>query len=212
MLLGKVHLPIRPVERPPVHRRCSVRNWDALNRPGWASHSIIVVAFSLPVGSFRSSGSISSLLATCAKVAKWDPPGGSGHLRTFRGGAAATLLTVGMMKEIYEMKGARSIREIARELDISRNTVRRYLKSPEAMRPKPRPPRGSNLDPYTEHLENCVVLHRSKLGVTRVVTRRSVVRPKRQWRQPEATMRFETGPGEQAQVDCLPYIIGSGCS
>ena len=42
------------------------------------------------------------------------------------------------MKEIYELKGAGcSIREIARELDVSRNTVRRYLKSPEAMRPKP---------------------------------------------------------------------------
>ena len=65
------------------------------------------------------------------------------------------LLTVGMMKEIYEMKGAgRSIREIARELDISRNTVRRYLKSPEAMRPKPRPPRGSKLDPYTEYIDH----------------------------------------------------------
>ena len=60
------------------------------------------------------------------------------------------------------------MREIARELDASRNTVRRYLKSPEAMRPKARPPRGSNLDPYTEHvewrmaegLENCRVLNR----------------------------------------------------
>ena len=58
------------------------------------------------------------------------------------------------MKEIYEMKGAgRSIRDIARELDISRNTVRRYLKSPEAMRPKPRPLRGSKLDPYTEYID-----------------------------------------------------------
>ena len=65
------------------------------------------------------------------------------------------------------MKGAgRSIRGIAQELDVSRNTVRRYLKSPEAMRPKPRPPRGSKLDPYAEHidrrmaegLENCRVL------------------------------------------------------
>ena len=73
------------------------------------------------------------------------------------------------MKQIYEMRGAgHSTREIARELDVSRNTVRRYLKSPEAMRPKARPPRGSNLDPYTEHidrrlgdgLENCVVLLR----------------------------------------------------
>ena len=49
---------------------------------------------------------------------------------------------------------------------MSHNTVRRYLNSPEAMRPKPRPPRGSRLDPYAEHidrrmgegLENCRVL------------------------------------------------------
>ena len=42
------------------------------------------------------------------------------------------------------------------------------LKSPEAMRPPPRPPRGSKLDPYAEHidrrmgegLENCRVLDR----------------------------------------------------
>ena len=73
------------------------------------------------------------------------------------------------MKEIYEMKGAsRSIRGIAGDLGIARNTVRRHLKSPEAMRPRPRPRRASKLDPYTEYvdrrisegLENCVVLHR----------------------------------------------------
>ena len=78
------------------------------------------------------------------------------------------------MKEIYEMNGAgRSIREIARELEVSRNTVRRYLKSPEAMRPKLRRRRGSKLDPYTEYidrrisegLENCVVLHRELRGL-----------------------------------------------
>ena len=80
------------------------------------------------------------------------------------GGAPDKLLKVGQVKEIYELKGAgRSIREIARELDVSRNTVRRYLKSPEAMRPKARPPRGSKLDPHLEYidlrmaegLENC---------------------------------------------------------
>ena len=73
------------------------------------------------------------------------------------------------MKEIYEMKGAgRSVRGIAEELGIARNTVRRYLKSPESMKPKLRPRRGSKLDPYvgyvdrrmSEGLENCVVLHR----------------------------------------------------
>ena len=79
------------------------------------------------------------------------------------------MLKVAEVKEIYELRGAgHPIREIARELDISRNTVRRYLKSPEAMRPKARPSRGSKLDPYTgyidrrmsEGLQNCVVLYR----------------------------------------------------
>ena len=124
------------------------------------------------------------------------------------------------MKEIYEMKGeGRSIREIARELDLSRNTVRRYLKSPEVMRPRARPPRGSKLDRYTEYidhrmaegLENCVVLLRKlrELGydVSYSILKGYVSPRRRQW-QPEATMRFETGPGEQAQVDWgnLSYI------
>ena len=57
------------------------------------------------------------------------------------------MLKVGQVKEIYEMKGAgRSIRGIADDLGIARNTVRRYLKSPEAMRPKGRAKRESKLD------------------------------------------------------------------
>ena len=57
------------------------------------------------------------------------------------------MLKAGDVKEIYEMKGAgRSIRGIAGDLGIARNTVRRYLKSPEATRPKTRPTRGSKLD------------------------------------------------------------------
>ena len=79
------------------------------------------------------------------------------------------MLRGGDVKEIYEMHGrGHSARAIARELGLARNTVLRYLNSPEAMLPKPRPPRGSRLDPYTEHidrrlaegLENCVVLLR----------------------------------------------------
>ena len=60
------------------------------------------------------------------------------------------MLKVGEVKEIYEMKGAgRSVRGIAGELGIARNTVRRYLKSPEAIRAKPRPQRASKLGPFT---------------------------------------------------------------
>ena len=60
---------------------------------------------------------------------------------------------------------------IAGDLGIARNTVRRYLNSPEAIRPKP--PRASKVDPYkyyvdrrvAEGLENCVVLHRELMAL-----------------------------------------------
>ena len=134
------------------------------------------------------------------------------------------MLRVGQVKEIYEMKGAgRSIRGIAEDLGVARNTVRRYLKSPEAMRPRQRARRTSKLDSYTEYvdrrlddgLENCVVLHRElqALGYDGGYSiLKSYVSPRRRRRQPEATMRFETAPGEQAQVDwgSLAYLDEDG--
>ena len=61
------------------------------------------------------------------------------------------MLRGGDVKEIYELKGrGHSARAIARDLGLARNTVLRYLKSPEAVRPKPRAQRGSKLDPNTE--------------------------------------------------------------
>ena len=134
------------------------------------------------------------------------------------------MLKVGQVKEIYEMKGAgRSIRGIADDLGIARNTVRRYLNSPDVMRPKVRARRASKLDPYTEYvdrrldegLENCVVLHRELRargygGGYSIL--KSYVSPRRRRRQPDATMRFETAPGEQAQVDwgSLAYLDQDG--
>ena len=128
------------------------------------------------------------------------------------------------MKEIYEMKGAgRSIRGIAEDLGVARNTVRRYLKPPEAMRPKAQPRRSSKMDHYTEYvdrrlnegLENCVVLHRELRGQGYdggYSILKSYVSPRRRRRQPDATMRFETAPGEQAQVDwgSLAYLDEAG--
>ena len=134
------------------------------------------------------------------------------------------MLKVGQVKEIYEMKGrGHSARAIARELGLARNTVLRYLKSPEAMRPKPRPRRASRLDPYTQYvdrrleegLENCVVLHRElrTLGYDGGYSiLKSYVSPRRRRWQPDATMRFETAPGEQAQVDwgSMAYLDKAG--
>ena len=73
------------------------------------------------------------------------------------------------MKDLYEMRGqGHSIRGIARELGVSRNSVRKYLRSPGVPQAKRRPPRASKLDAYTGHidrrlgegLDNCVVLLR----------------------------------------------------
>ena len=79
------------------------------------------------------------------------------------------MLRGGKVKELYELKGeGRSIRGIARELGMSRNTVRKYARSPEVPKPKQRSRRGSKLDAYKEctdgrmsdGLENRVVLLR----------------------------------------------------
>ena len=117
------------------------------------------------------------------------------------------------MKEIYDMKEAGcSIREIAQRLGLARNTVRKYLNTPEAVLPKPRQPQGSKLDPYADYidrrlsegLENCVVPQRELEGLGYqggYSLLKKYVSPRRRRSQVQATVRFETDPGEQAQVD-----------
>src|SRR3954462_8449912 len=46
----------------------------------------------------------------------------------------------------------KSIREIARETGVARNTVRRYLRDEAAARYKPRPPRSTKLDPFRDYI------------------------------------------------------------
>jgi transposase len=117
------------------------------------------------------------------------------------------------VKQLWELHGQqRSIREIARTLGLSRNTVRKYLRTPGLPAMKPRSQRPSKLDAFREHihrrltdgLENCVVLLRElrAQGYTGGYSvLKDYVRPRRLRRVVKATMRFETKPGEQAQVD-----------
>ena len=79
------------------------------------------------------------------------------------------MLRGGTVRELYEMKGeGRSIRGIARDMGVSRNSLRKYLRSPKVPSAKPRPGGASKRDGYTEYidgrlwdgLENCVVLIR----------------------------------------------------
>ena len=105
------------------------------------------------------------------------------------------------------------VKTIARELGVDRKTVKRWRRlgqwHPRHGRAQPR-----GMDPYRARLAqrgpevgwNAVVLHRElvSLGFTGSVQQvRRAIRP---WRADArratiATVRYETGPGEQAQVD-----------
>jgi transposase len=102
----------------------------------------------------------------------------------------------------------KTVQEIAQELSISRTTVRKYLKHPEAVIPKPRPPRSSKLDPYQEqikqwvmqdHCTNCEVLFERlhKLGYTAGISiLKEYVHPLRPAVAGHAPVqRYETKPG-----------------
>jgi transposase len=117
------------------------------------------------------------------------------------------------VKQVLELSGAgASIRRIASTLGISRNTVRKYLRAPAVPQPAARPPRVSKLAPYREHVqmrvgagvENCQVLLRElrARGYTGGYTiLKELVHPLRHRPPLPGTVRFETAPGEQAQVD-----------
>jgi transposase len=106
-----------------------------------------------------------------------------------------------------------SVREIARLTGYARNTVRAILRTEGLRQPKPRR-RTSPLDPYQDYLRR----RHAETGLSAVrlleevraqgypggvhAVRRFVstlVSAQRQARR--ATVRYETGPGEQAQVD-----------
>jgi len=123
------------------------------------------------------------------------------------------MLGGGKVKKLYEFKGeGYSIRAIARTLGVSRNTARKYLRAPEGPKPAPQQKRPSKLDAYkkfimqqwAERVANCKVLLRElrARGYTGGYTiLKDFVQPLRHQHQPKVTVRFETRPGEQAQVD-----------
>lgn len=120
-----------------------------------------------------------------------------------------------MKIEILHQQGL-SQRKIAKLLGISRNTVRRYLtKQISVPEYTPRPRRDSVLDPFKPYLHSRIIqakpIHLSAvvlmreiqdLGYTGGITLlRNYLREYRGREQPEETIRFETDPGKQMQVD-----------
>jgi transposase len=106
----------------------------------------------------------------------------------------------------------KSIREIARQTGYSRNTIRRYLRCVGIPEKQTRKSRGSKLDPFKPFLQerlqegiyNCEVLFEllQEKGYTggRTILK-DYVKDFRPPRQVPAVLRYETKPGEYAQVD-----------
>jgi len=128
---------------------------------------------------------------------------------------------VGQMKEPEEVSAIVRLHQlgwgakrIARELGMSRNTVKRYVRS-GGWSPYSVPQRKRSLEGLEEWLKERFFLHRGNADVVRQelkaehgveVSLRTVERacePLRQALRAEAkaTVRFETGPGEQMQID-----------
>lgn len=127
----------------------------------------------------------------------------------------ATVLPYATWTQIRSLqRQGQSIRQIARGLDLSRNTVRQALRSPTPPQYGPRAPRPSLVDAYRAYLaERAPVVgynawrlylelrDRGYAGKYEMVKR--AVRPLRTtWQQTAlATVRFETAPGVQWQAD-----------
>lgn len=106
------------------------------------------------------------------------------------------------------------IREIARQLGCSRNTVRRYLKDPAASRYRPRPERPAKLSAYEAYLRSRIEAARPHWIPATVLLREireqgyaGGITQLKHWLSPfkvatpDPVVRFETPPGRQLQVD-----------
>ena len=115
-----------------------------------------------------------------------------------------------MIKDMH--RRGMTISDIARITGHDRKTIRAIVNGPVNPPPKKRKKRASKLDPFVPYLEKRIeegVLNCNKLfdEIRRQgyqggkSTLKYFVQPYREARRQEATVRFETQPGEQAQVD-----------
>src|SRR6478609_522564 len=126
-----------------------------------------------------------------------------------------SMLTQEQAVEIRVMaRRGEAVRAIARQLDCSRNTVRRYLRDEAACRYGPRQPRACKLDDYRSYLhERIEQAHPRWIPATvllREIGERGYdggISQLKAWLaplkkiEPEPVVRFETPPGQQMQTD-----------
>ncbi len=107
-----------------------------------------------------------------------------------------------------------SVRAIAKQLECSRNTVRRYLRDDGAQRYGPREPRACKLDEYKGYLQERIEQARPRWIPATVLLREirergytGGISQLKAWvapfktSEPEPLVRFETAPGKQMQAD-----------
>lgn len=128
------------------------------------------------------------------------------------------MLRGGQILDVMELhRQGLSIREIARRTGISRNTVKKALSQRRLWSYKARGPVRSKLDAFKPYLEERVAVgvtngvrllaELRQMGYTGGYTLvREFLKPRRQVAKPLATVRFETKPGEQAQVDFGVFV------
>jgi transposase len=130
------------------------------------------------------------------------------------GSVEERMLGVDLVREIVARKErGEGVKRIARELGVDRKTVKRWLRL-GSWQPRQSPPRPRLIDRFAEFIGrrapevgwNGVVLHRELVGLGFAGSYQQVrrflkpYRAQRKWSE-LATVRFETEPGEQAQVD-----------
>jgi len=123
-------------------------------------------------------------------------------------------------------KSGKSIRALAKDFRLSRNTVRRILRKHEIQRNdghhavgSPKVPGTSKLDPFIPEIKRLLAEYPDITGqrmfealreagytggITILRQRLAKLRPHP---KKEAVIRFETEPGEQGQMDWSPYTI-----
>ena len=123
------------------------------------------------------------------------------------------MLRGGDVSEIRELhRQGLSVTQIHALTGFARSTIRKYLKQPGTPRYSPRPKQPGKLDPFLPFLEerlqagvwNAVVLLKElkERGYTGGYTiLKEYLHPRRQSAFTVAVRRFETPPGQQAQVD-----------